>query len=617
MTEQLPGSHGQTRGPATLAAIREAVDGDTWETVNREMVAKAIAELLYEGLLAPEPIWASDGRVQYRLVVGETTYRFEATPRRFDSYYVDPASVERSVAGEEWVLAVDAVRFLRELGSNLDIEGMTVSKLIREHVNTLLVDAHVRTRRENRESPPNPTELSYANLDAELDGHPWITYSKGRLGFGYEDHHRYAPEQQPSLRLYWLAARRTQTTAETVSGTDYESFVSSELGTRRAGRFGEMLTERGFDPENYRLLPVHEWQWHNTVATFFADEIAADRLVPLEAGPPVYQPLQSVRTLVNTTDPAAHDVKLPLRMLNTLIYRGIPGERVRLAPQVTDALWKIRNGDSFLADEHEFLLPGEVASIDYDHPVYDEIDGTPYQYQEMLCAIWRESITECINESEQAIPLSALLYEHEGTTMLGEFAAAAGVGVDQWLGDLFDVLLPPLLHFLYQYGVGFSPHGEDAIIVIEDGLPVRAGVKDFIDLTLTETPRPEQSPFSPECWDALVTKPLSRMRQCLVASLFVCVFRYLADLVARQHGYDEDRFWRQVRERIIAYQTRFPELTDRFEECDLLAPSFKKICLNRNRLTEYGYRDTAQRPSITVDGRVSNALSEVARDQES
>lgn len=604
----------QIRGPATLSAIRDAVDSDIWARVNREMVAKAIGEYMYEGLLEPEPVWATDGRVQYRLAVGQTTYRFEATPRRFDSYHVHATTVERAAGENGWVPADDAVRFLRAVGNRLDIDGMTESKLVREHVNTLLVDAHIRTHRESQSAPPDPTEVSYAALDAELDGHPWITYSKGRLGFGYDDHHRYAPEQQPSLRLYWLAVRRSGATARTVRGTDYESFVESELGEYRADRFRDILTDRALDPGNYRFFPTHEWQWHNTIATFFADEIAADRLVPLEAGPPVYQPLQSVRTLVDTTDSGAHDVKVPLRMLNTLVYRGIPSERIRLAPQVTDALWEIRDGDPFLADEHEFVLPGEVASIDYSHPVYDDIDGAPYQYQEMLGAIWRESVTELIDDEQRAIPLSVLLYEHGETTMLGEFASAAGVSVGQWLDSLLDVLLPPLLHFLYGYGVGFSPHGEDAIVVIEDGLPVRAGVKDFIDLTLTEESRPEQSPFPPECWTALVTKPLSRMRQCLVASLFVCVFRYLADIAARHHGHDEDRFWRQVRERIVAYQARFPELADRFEECDLLAPSFKRICLNRSRLTEYGYRDAPQRPSITVDGRVSNALYEVERD---
>ncbi|GAA3331862.1 hypothetical protein GCM10020331_090090 [Ectobacillus funiculus] len=29
-----------------------------------------------------------------------------------------------------------------------------------------------------------------------MTGHPWITYNKGRIGFGYDDYIKYAPEQK-------------------------------------------------------------------------------------------------------------------------------------------------------------------------------------------------------------------------------------------------------------------------------------------------------------------------------------------------------------------------------------------------------------------------------------
>lgn len=74
------------------------------------------------------------------------------------------------------------------------------------------------------------------------------------------------------------------------------------------------------------------------------------------------------------------------------------------------------------------------------------------------------------------------------------------------------------------------------------------------------------------------------------------MFRYLSDVLTAHHGYDETEFWTQVRDAITAYQAEFPELSDRFETFDLLQPTFTKLCLNRNRLTEEGYSDTASRP---------------------
>jgi siderophore synthetase component len=68
-----------------------------------------------------------------------------------------------------------------------------------------------------------------------------------------------------------------------------------------------------------------------------------------------------------------------------------------------------------------------------------------------------------------------------------------------------------------------------------------------------------------------------------------------------------------VRETILNYQSRFPEMQDRYELFNLLAPQFTKLCLNRNRLITYGYADDGDRPHAAAFGKVNNALHTVAQ----
>jgi siderophore synthetase component len=74
------------------------------------------------------------------------------------------------------------------------------------------------------------------------------------------------------------------------------------------------------------------------------------------------------------------------------------------------------------------------------------------------------------------------------------------------------------------------------------------------------------------------------------------------------YQYDEERFWLLLRETIIGYQSRFPELKERFALFDLLKPSYTKLCLNRNRMIDYGYEDDDDRPHASEFGKVQNPL---------
>ena len=577
----------------------------TWQRAGRDLMAKMLAELSYEQLLDPVPAGADS----YRVEVGDgVSYTFRACRGAFDCWRVDPSSVQRHPSDARPDHDIDPLQFLLDAHQALGLSGDTTGHLARELCATLSADA--RLLAESR-TAAELAELPYAELEGHQTGHPWLIPNKGRLGLSASDTARYVPEARQALRLPWMAVHRSLARYRGVDGLDEDRLLSEELDGLSRQRFESALRQRGADPGEYHWLPVHPWQWDEIVVPVFAAEVAAGRILPLGDGPDRYLAQQSIRTFSNIDTPQRRHVKLPLSILNTLVWRGLPTERTLAAPAVTTWILGLAAQDAFLRDETRVVLLGEVASVTVNHPVLEHIPGTPYQYRELLGAIWRESIATKLDPDERARTLACLLQiDSAGRPLVAELVARSGLPAREWLQRLVGALLPPLLHFLYRYGVVFSPHGENTIVVFDrSDAPARLAVKDFVDdVNVSDAALPELQDMPADVAEVLITEPPEMLCQFIQSGLFVGHFRYLGDLFETHLGVAETEFWSLVRDEILAYQKRFPELSERFALFDLLAPDLQRLCLNRNRLLLDGYADRPERPHAAVHGRVPNPL---------
>lgn len=113
----------------------------------------------------------------------------------------------------------------------------------------------------------------------------------------------------------------------------------------------------------------------NIVVPIFGEAVALQLIVYLGKSEDLYLPQQSIRTFVNTSHSQKRHVKLPLSILNTLVYRGLPNERTQIAPKVTEYIKSIHANDPFLSEECRMILPGEVASLNYNHNYYKQLSS--------------------------------------------------------------------------------------------------------------------------------------------------------------------------------------------------------------------------------------------------
>jgi len=589
--------------------IHEQLNAKDWKEANQQLIAKMLAEYMYEDMIQPEILHSNGKKRTYELSVSsDKAYQFDAEQRLFDSYDVSKESIVQIEKGVEKE-AESAIELLVDLKEIIGMSAETTGHLIKELNATLIADVHLM-QKTDRTSEQLLT-ADYAELEGYMKGHPWITYNKGRIGFGYDDYLQFAPEHQQEVQLSWIAAHKKLASFQSVEDVSYERLLEQELSEEERNAFSQRVVKAGRDPEDYYFFPVHEWQWKNQLIQHFPEEIAKKEIIALGDGNDVYLPQQSIRTFVNKSSTDKHHVKLPMSILNTLVYRGLPSERTLIAPKVTELIKGMYEQDNFLKNECRVILPGENASINVDHKHYSAVKDTPYQYLEMLGAIWRESIYTYVEEGEQAITLAALLHkDNNGTPFIQSLMDASDLQPEEWMKKFYQVVMDPLLHYLYQYGTVFSPHGQNTILVLKNNQPDRLAIKDFVDdVNVTDQPFPELADLSDEMKTVLRTEPPEGLTQFIFTGLFICHLRYLSHLLENQNLLNEETFWQLLAESIHHYQERFPELEERFELFDFFKPEMTKLCLNRNRMVDYGYADGDDRPHASEYGRVTNALA--------
>ncbi|KIF77099.1 IucA/IucC family protein [Streptomyces sp. 150FB] len=583
---------------------------EAWERAARRLLAKTLGEFAYEGVVEPVPVPGTGDRYALTLDAGETL-TFSAARGAYDSWRVDPSTVRC-----EDRPFTDPLAFLLLSWRLLALDGATLGHLVRELTTTLAAD----TRLDGTAlSASDLADLGYAELEGHQTGHPWLVPNKGRVGFSGTDAARWSPEARTPARLPWIAVSTTLASYRGVPALSTpERLYGLELDASTRERFTAVLRDRGLDPSAYLFLPVHPWQWDEVLLHLYAPAIAEGAIVPLPTDGDLRLPQQSIRTFLNLDRPARHTVKLPLSILNTLVWRGLPTGRTLAAPAVTAWVHHLRDTDAFLRDECRVILLGEVASVTVEHPLYDRLPEVPYQYRELLGAIWREPLGARLAPGERARTLASLLHtDPGGRAFTAELVARSGLAPAAWLQRLFGALLPPLLHFLYRYGTVFSPHGENAIVVFDDhDVPVRLAVKDFVDdVNISARPLPEHRGMPQDVKDTLLKEEPAFLTQFIHSGLFVGVFRYLAPLCQDQLDVPEDAFWSLVRAEILRHQARFPELGERFATFDLLTPRIERLCLNRNRLHLDGYRDRSDRPHAAIHGTIPNPLAARGRSE--
>jgi siderophore synthetase component len=347
-------------------------------------------------------------------------------------------------------------------------------------------------------------------------------------------------------------------------------------------RFSERIRAVGGDPADYHLMPVHPWQWENKTTITFAADIALRHIVFLGTGDDEYQAQQSIRTFFNRANPSRNYVKTALSVLNMGFMRGLSPAYMAKTPAINDWVHDLVENDAILK-RYGFSVLREIAAVGYHNQYYEAATSPSSAYRKMLSALWRESPVPTLAPGERLATMTSLLHvDRHGSALAGALIKSSGLSARDWLRSYLDAYLVPLLHCFYAYELVFMPHGENLILVLRDGVPVRVIMKDIaeeIAVLSTATALPS------EIERVRVTNvPDDEKLLSIFTDVFDCIFRFLSPLLAGEGLLSPEEFWAVVASSVRDYQEATPELAAAFAKYDLFSPEFVLSCLNRLQL---------------------------------
>ncbi|KJY82127.1 aerobactin synthase IucC [Vibrio galatheae] len=577
-----------------------------WSSANHKLVAKIISEFAYEQAFRFDN--TSQGYV-LRLN-NDTRYSFAGTENIWGQVVIKPSSVMRESSTEPSA-PISAALLMRDLQPLLSMSDDALAEHLEDLNATLLGDCKLLQRKESM------TARDLALLPCEqqqtyFDGHPKFAFNKGRRGWGSDDLKLYAPESERAFQLSWVAVHNSILKLALSDDLHWQDLLTSAVSDYDIKQMDSAMAAFDVDTTQYTYVPVHPWQWKQKLSMLFVREMACKQLIYLGEFGDDFLPQLSLRTLSNVTRPSSYDIKLPLTIMNTSCYRGIPGRYILAGPSASDWIDSIFKSDDLLTKKGAEVLQEPAAAFTAQAD-YQRLESAPYRYHELLGVIWRESAPSKLKQGESAILMAALMEsDNLGNPLIAEYIQASGLSIRDWLSELFDAVVIPYYHLLCKYGVSLIAHGQNVTLILERSRPKRILVKDFQgDMRLVESDYQEQATLSDSVKQVTVRLPEDLIIHDLQTGHFVTTLRFISPLIAKL-GFSEQEFYSLLGQRIKAYTLAHPEYQHRFAKFDLFKPRILRIGLNLAKF-RHSTDSSSSRMLPDMDDMLDNPLVTAAK----
>jgi siderophore synthetase component len=510
------------------------------ERVIRQLVEGA----LFEGLIVPKERRDSD-LIHFEWNAESETLCASGKRTGFNRIRLEPKSIVRVSDGGR--------------ASLQDVIGSLPAQEARKAIMISELDSTVAFSRWNAENlePVLRRTMSFSDLDCAIDeGHPYHPAYRTRSGFSCEDHQAYAPECGKSFQLSWFFIHRSL--MHMALPVAELAFWQEELGDKTLAQINEAREALKLDLDDFTLLPMHPWQWSYLKGNAAFDWVERGLLLSLGELGDYYRASQSLRSLINVSRPSSSIVKLPLSVVNTSSKRLLEPHSVCSAPILSNWLYEIVRDDHRLETTYPLAILREFAGVIADR------DGA---FAGEIGAIWREHPDLYLKTGEAAVPFNALMMlEMDGRPFIAPWVDT--YGLKTWVARLVEVAVLPVWHLLVCHGIATEAHGQNMILVHENGWPVRLILRDFhesVEFSSSflgdPTREPDLKSHNPIYEGAASGEfywldNLDGLRELAMDTLFVFNLAEVSHLLEEVYGYSEAAFFEKVAHLIECYGRR-------------------------------------------------------------
>ena len=385
---------------------------------------------------------------------------------------------------------------------------------------------------------------------AVVDGHPLHPCARIRGGMTPEDLLAYAPEWADGIALGVVAVARTAYREVRLAGQGISCLVERWHPSAAAAASAHPRSA-GRDPTSYELLPVHPWQLRRTVPQRYEAALGDLRVVPVPQAAIAARPLLSLRTVGSGRDRRGPHWKTSVDIRLTTAVRIVSPEAARNGPVISGVVAEICRREERFGGRFHALA--ELASGSY-RPSADDPPGAAAS----LAAIARDSPERHVAGGEVALPAAALAARSPltGRPLLADVldevepGEAKGRTRSDAAASFLDAYcacsLPPLLTLLSGWGVALEPHGENVVVVLRRGLPVRVLYRDFGGIRISRSRLARRGLAPPPLSGAVPTEDEDELRAKCLFPLIVTNLGQVVAALARVGSCDAGRLWEIV-----------------------------------------------------------------------
>jgi DNA polymerase-3 subunit chi len=148
----------------------------------------------------------------------------------------------------------------------------------------------------------------------------------------------------------------------------------------------------------------------------------------------------------------------------------------------------------------------------------------------------RESPERHVGPGEIALPLTSL-YATEAASVVGDPV--------QWLAEFADLVLPPALTLLAM-GIALEAHGQNTLVVLREGRPVRVLYRDLDGVRVSPRRLAASGMELPPLSGSRAGDDPVALRTKLFGALLSGVFSELVAVLTQAHGADPEALWAAV-----------------------------------------------------------------------
>jgi siderophore synthetase component len=406
-----------------------------------------------------------------------------------------------------------------------------------------------------RRAAADPTFSPLALFEqAVVDGHPLHPCARIRGGMTTQELFSYAPEWADEVAVGVVAVAASSFT-QSSCGREGITALLRRWHPAAANTAETYLRGARRDPASYELLPVHPWQLRRTVADRYANALADARILVIPHARVRARPLLSLRTLAPSMDRRAAHMKTAVDIRLTTALRIVSPATAHNGPVMSRLLAEI------CRREHGF--GGRfVVLVEFASASYRPAPGEPADNAASLAAIVRES-PEChTDDGEVALPAGALAARSPLTGQplladaLDELAATHRLPLDDaaahFLSRYCDCVLPALFALLSRWGIALEPHGQNAVVVLRGGLPVRLLYRDFGGIRVSQARLTHRSLRTPLLVGAVLAEDEDELRTKLFFPLIDTNLTQVVAALVHVGQSDPGRLWQLVAQRCRA-----------------------------------------------------------------